>query len=130
MDIIEKTKELSELITEDERCKRLQLAKAACDADMELKKHIGLFNIKKISLSNAYRNDIQEDEKIKALESEARDLYGKIMQNGHMKEYNAAKKEVDELLSHINSIIQVAISGETGETSCGGDCSGCEGCHS
>lgn len=130
MDVIEKAKELSMAIMQDERCIRLQNAKAANEADMELQKLIGEFNLKKIMLSAEYKKNPPDDAKLKAFEEELKDIYGKVMQNPHMAEFNAAKKQMDEMLGHINSIIQVAISGEVEQDGgCTGNCTGCAGCH-
>lgn len=130
MDVIEKAKELSMAISQDERCVRLQVAKAANEADLSLQKQIGEFNLKKIMLSAEYKKTPPNDAKVKAFEEELRDIYANIMQNEHMAEFNAAKKDMDEMLTHINGIIQVAISGEVdNDSSCQGNCEGCSGCH-
>lgn len=54
MEVIEKARELGLAIMEDERCKRLQTAKAANDSDMELQKIIGEFNLKRLQLDNEF----------------------------------------------------------------------------
>ncbi len=128
MDVIEKAKELSMAVMQDERCRRFQLAKAERDADFELQKLIGQFNLNKIKLNAEYKKTPLEPEKLKGMEQELRDVYGVIMQNEHMKVFNNAKKEMDELLSHINGIIQLAVSGEVDDSSCAGDCASCGGC--
>jgi cell fate (sporulation/competence/biofilm development) regulator YlbF (YheA/YmcA/DUF963 family) len=130
MDVIEKAKELSMAITQDERCIRMQVAKAANEADMPLQKFIGEFNLKKIMLNAEYKKTPPDDAKLKSLEEELRDIYAKIMENEHMAEFNAAKKGMDEMLGHINGIIQLAISGEVDSADgCSGSCESCSGCH-
>lgn len=135
MDVIEKAKELSMAISQNARCVRLQVAKAANEADMELQKQIGEFNLKKIMLSAEYKKTPPNDAKVKAFEEELRNIYAGIMENAHMAEFNAAKKDMDEMLTHINGIIQVAISGEVDSGTCAdnggcqGSCEGCSGCH-
>jgi cell fate (sporulation/competence/biofilm development) regulator YlbF (YheA/YmcA/DUF963 family) len=128
MDVIEKAKELSMAIMQDERCVRMQVAKAANEADLELQKRIGAFNLKKMMLSGEYKKTPLDDEKLKKLEEELRDIYAQIMENEHMAEFNTAKKDMDEMLGHINGIIQLAISGEIDDGGCQGDCAGCSGC--
>jgi cell fate (sporulation/competence/biofilm development) regulator YlbF (YheA/YmcA/DUF963 family) len=130
MDVIEKAKELGVAITQDPRCVRLQVAKAANEADMELQKMIGEFNLKKIMLNAEYKKTPPDDARLKAFEEELRGIYGRILENDRMAEFNAAKKGMDEMLSHINGIIQVAISGEIDTPAgCSGSCEGCAGCH-
>ena len=71
----------------------------------------------------------ENNEKIKMFEQEIKTLYQQVMENTSMATYNEAKAEVDEIAHHINSIIQVSISGEAPEEGCSGGCSSCAGCH-
>jgi len=129
MDLIEKAKELGDALMNDEKVKRLQIAMAENDNDFELQKHIGEFNLKRIALNEEAEKNDKNNEKIKILEQELKAIYQLVMENKSMAEYNKAKTEVDEILSHINSIIQVSISGEAPEEGCSGGCESCAGCH-
>lgn len=130
MDIIEKARELGQALMEDERCKRLQAAKAANDSDANLQELIGEFNLKKLQMNNEFNKnpEQQSKEKLSALEQELKDVYNKIMATPSMVEFTAAKKDMDELIGHINSIIQMSVSGEV-DGSCSGNCASCGGCH-
>jgi cell fate (sporulation/competence/biofilm development) regulator YlbF (YheA/YmcA/DUF963 family) len=129
MDVIEKAKELGETLMNDEKVKRLQIVMVENDNDFELQKLIGEFNLKRISLNEETKKDDKNIEKIKVLEQEIKTLYQQVMENKSMAEYNKAKAEVDDIVSHINSIIQVSITGEAPDESCSGGCDGCGGCH-
>lgn len=133
MGVIEKARELGQEIMEDARCKRLQAAKAANDADAALQEMIGAFNLKKLQMNNEFNKPEQEQskERMTQCEGELKELYAKVMENESMVEFAAAKKDMDELVGHINDIIQMSISGEVDSDggSCGGDCTGCHGCH-
>ena len=68
------------------------------------------------------------------LNDEIRGLYGEIMSQPAMLAYNTTKNELDRLLNFIQQIVVYSANGEDPftiqeETSCGGDCSGCSGCH-
>ena len=128
MDVIEKAKQLGEAIMQDDRCKRLQLARAANDADPALQKMIGEFNLRKMRLSNELHRE-NGGEKAKEYEESLKEIYAQIMQTPQMQEFEAAKKDMDELISHINSIIQVSVTGEAESSGCAGNCEGCRGCH-
>lgn len=52
MDIIEKARELGRLIQEEDSYKKLQDAQKNADADMELQRLIGQFNLKRMSINN------------------------------------------------------------------------------
>lgn len=129
MEVLEIAKQLGEAIKNDERCRRVQIAKALNDTDVKLQGMIGEFNLKKIAMNAEFNKEEPNKDKLKELENEMKDLYQKIMENKHMAEYNTAKKELDELISHINSIIQMSVEGEISEGGCSGNCSGCQGCH-
>ena len=130
MNVIEKARELANALTEDERCKRMQVAKAANDEDKELQALIGEFNLLRIKMNAELRKNPPDKEKCKKYEQDIKELYPKIMGNKNMAEYKEAKKAVDELIGHINSIIQMSVNGEIdGETGCSGQCDSCAGCH-
>lgn len=130
MEVIEAARQLGEALMQDERAKRLQLAKAANDADTVLQGMIGEFNLKKLNYQNLLQQENVDREKVSKVEGELKELYTKIMENDTMKAFENAKKEMDELIGHINSIIQVSVSGEvSAEGGCSGQCSGCAGCH-
>lgn len=129
MDVIEKAKELGEALMNDEKVKRLQIAMAENDNDFELQKLIGEFNLKRIALNEELGKSDKSDDKTKMLEKELKTLYQQVMENTSMAAYNEAKAEVDKIAHHINSIIQVSISGEAPDEGCSGGCSSCAGCH-
>jgi cell fate (sporulation/competence/biofilm development) regulator YlbF (YheA/YmcA/DUF963 family) len=131
MEVIEKARELGDAIMEDARCKRLQAAKTANDTDSELQELIGEFNLKKLQLNNEFNKDPEQQskDKLTQIENELKDVYGKVMSNKSMAEYTEAKNDMDELVGHINSIIQMSISGEVNEGGCTGSCASCGGCH-
>jgi cell fate (sporulation/competence/biofilm development) regulator YlbF (YheA/YmcA/DUF963 family) len=132
MGVIEKARELGQEIMEDARCIRLQTAKAANDADTVLQEMIGEFNLKKLQLNNEFNKPQEEQskERMAQTEKDLKEVYGRIMQNKAMAEFTEAKKDMDELVGHINAIIQMSISGEVEESGgCAGDCGGCSGCH-
>ena len=129
MDVIEKARDLAQSIREDARCRRLQVARASNDADPALQRMIGEFNLQKLRLRREYQKQPNDAERIHALEGKIRDIYAQIMQTPGMREYAAAKAEMDELNAQINAIIQLAVTGEmAGGTGCSGNCAGCPGC--
>ena len=128
MDVIEKAKELAQAIAQDERCRRLQVARAANDADTALQELIGRFNLQKMQLGTEYKKEPPDRDRIKEMEQAMRSLYGEIMKTPAMTEYSAAKDAMDELVAQINAIIQLSVSGEVDTDGCSGDCGGCAGC--
>lgn len=133
---IELARELGKSIQNDERYLRFDKAKVQNDLDEELQSAIGEFNLKRINLNSEMNKDTKDSAKISALNKEVGEIYQSIMNNESMKEYSAAKEEMDELMRQINTILTVSVSGEDPENvdlsaggGCSGNCGGCSGCN-
>ncbi len=134
MDVITMARELGAALQKSDEYTAYVLAKSAADGDAELQRMIGDFNLKKLSLSAEIQKEEKDGEKISALNDEIRGLYEEIMSQPAMLAYNTTKNELDRLLNFIQQIVVYSANGEDPftiqeETSCGGDCSGCSGCH-
>ena len=134
MDVIAMARELGAALQQSDEYTAYNVAKSAADGDEVLQGMIGEFNLKKLSLSTEVQKEEKDQEKLAALNEEVRSLYGRIMAHPTMAAYNTTKEELDRLLNFIQQIIVYSANGEDPatieeETSCGGDCSGCSGCH-
>jgi len=134
MDIIAMARELGAAIQKSDEYTAFNVAKNAADNDPELQQMIGEFNLKKLSLSAEVQKEEKDQAKLSALNEEVRALYARIMAYPPMAAYNTTKEELDRVLNFIQQIIVYSANGEDPatiqeETSCGGDCSGCSGCH-
>lgn len=138
MTVIELTRELGKALQSDEKYIAYNVAKERNDNDTELQNLIGEFNIVRMKYGQQMqKNDDEQDKELMAeLDNEMRGIYGQIMDNENMKAFNDAKDAMDKLLNSINFIITMAANGEDPmtcpeeqPTSCGGNCSGCAGCH-
>ncbi len=103
------------------------------EADEELVQKVNSFNAARAELTSMMSDKEPDREKIAELNSSVRNLYTEIMENKGMVSYNEAKEELDVLLTHIQAVINAAVSGEDPATaeppeSCGGSCSSCSGC--
>lgn len=134
MDIIEMARQLGAAIQQSDEYTAYNVAKNAADNDQLLQQMIGEFNLKKLSLSAEVQKEDKDQLKLAALNEEVRAIYGRIMSHPTMAAYNTTKEELDRVLNFIQQIIVYSANGEDPaaiqeETSCGGDCSGCSGCH-
>ena len=131
MDIIEKARELGRLIQEEDSYKKLQDAQKNADADMELQRLIGEFNLKRMSINNEASKKERDQEKLSKLNTEA---YSQIMSNENMIAYNDAKAAFDVVANRVLAIVQQSAEGADPETadysqsSCSGSCATCGGC--
>ncbi|MCL2487391.1 MAG: YlbF family regulator [Oscillospiraceae bacterium] len=134
--ILEMAKDIAAEIQADDRFFRAQLASAAADEDEELQGIIGEFNLKRLAVGTEAQKPEEERDagKLQRLDAELRGMYEGIMSNPRMIAYNAAKSELDGLINGINRILMMAVQGidpdeMDADASCGGNCSGCSGCH-
>ena len=132
MDIIEKARELGRLIQEEESYKKLQDAQKNADADMELQRLIGEFNLKRMSINNEASKKERDQEKLSRLNTEMREAYSQIMSNENMIAYNDAKAAFDVVANRVLAIVQQSAEGaetaDYSQSSCSGSCATCGGC--
>ena len=135
MDIIAAARALGAAIQADERYKKVLEQRRINDADKELQELIGEFNMARMSVDNELgKEEGRDEEKIKEFNSTLRRLYGKIMCNDNVIEYNKAKEEFDAVMQRANAIIELCTEGEDPATcepatGCTGSCATCGGCH-
>ena len=132
--VIEMTRELGKLIQQDARYKAYVAAREKNDNDPELQKMIGEFNDLRVELAGEMAKDDKDAEKLTQLDDDIKNLYGSIMGSELMMEFEAAKAEMDSMLSQINTVITQCANGEDPETcpvttGCTGSCDSCAGCH-
>ena len=124
MDVIAMARELGAALQQCDEYTAYNVAKSAADGDEVLQGMIGEFNLKKLALSAEVQKEDKDQEKLAALNEEVRTMAA----------YNTTKSELDRLLNFLQQILVYSANGEDPatieeETSCGGDCSGCSGCH-
>ena len=134
MSVIESVRELGKAIQKDERFIRYAKAKLQSDSDNELQAAIGEFNITRMELEREASNGEENNVRTKELNEKLREIYGKVMSNPVMVEFNTAKVELDQMMGEVNVIISKVLDGEDPETcttdsGCTGSCSSCGGCH-
>ena len=131
--ILEMTRELAYELQNDSRYIRTRLAQSAAADDIGLQNLIGEFNLKRVALSNEMARENKDNDKLKALDTELRELYARMMGNENMSAYQQAKSELDKLVKSMVTILTVSAQGEdpdsVEESGCGGSCEGCAGCH-
>lgn len=134
--MIELAKSLGKELQQDERYLAFRKASEENDADDPLQNLIGQFNLKRLDIGNEQDKPEPDSERINALNAEMKKIYSEIMSNQHMRDYQAARGEFEQLLDSINRIIAMSAAGQNpddydpmAEHSCTGNCSSCGGCH-
>ena len=135
MTCIEMFKKAAVAMQTDERYIELDAARRANEADEELQNLIGDFNLARMDLNNELSMDERNDERISELNEKINQTYTKVMNHPGMKRYNEAKAAAEQLVNHIDAIINTAMNGgdpmtvQEPSASCTGSCSTCGGCH-
>ena len=101
---------------------------------MALQKAIGDFNLLRMNINAEMSKSDKDAEKLKAMDTELREMYQSIMENENMARYNEAKQEIDRIVSDVNTILMMSVNGEDPEkidlAACTGNCATCGGsCH-
>ncbi len=126
-EIIEKAKELGVLLKDSEIVKEYIAAKTAYEQDRQIQELMGQFNLHKMSMSMLAKQEHPDEERIADHEKQLEEVYNKIMETELMADFQQKSQRVDAIISNINSIINLYISGNpTGV--CTGSCSTCGGC--
>lgn len=135
MDVIDKARELGALIQRDARYAAYVKAKEESDGDSGLQMMIREFNLKRLQLNGEMTKPDKDSEKLNGFDADIKKLYAEIMDNPNMKAFNAAKDEMDDMLSQINAIITFSANGEDPSScpscqagGCAGSCASCGGC--
>ncbi len=130
-EVIRLTRELGKAIQKNEKYLNYVEARKANDADEELAGLISKINLIQASYQQeASREDASED-KMKAYDEEFRQVYAQIMMNKTMQNFEASRKEVDDMMNYLTGILALCVNGEDPETCepapacCSGACDSC-----
>ena len=124
-EIIEKTRELGEMIQASEEMKNVKNMEILQDNDDKAQELLKEFNMQRMNLARDMQsNKISREEAIKKNNEAFDDMLSK---SETIKKYIEAKKEFDALVNQVNQILNFYITGQ--DPNCTHDCSTCGGCH-
>lgn len=137
MDIVKMTRELGAAIQQDERYLSFQKAVAANEADKGLNDIMAKIQLIHSSYQQEAASEQPNEQKLKAYDEEFTNYYSQAMANENMQNYEAARKEIDDMMQYITGILALCIRGEDPQTcepeqhehDCGGECGECSGCN-
>lgn len=136
MDVITAVRALGAAIQEDERYLAFMKAKEANESDIELNGLIGKLNLIQLSYQNESRKEEPDQSKLEGMDAEFREIYGQVMLNENMRNYEEAKNTVDSMMNYLIQILTLCVNGDdpmtcepqAQEEGCGGNCASCGGC--
>ena len=104
-EIIEKTKELGQLLKDSDQVIALSKAKADYDQNAEIQELMAQFNMHKMSIAALSKQENPDEERIADHEDKLRQVYDKIMESDVMSEYQLKSQAVEALVVQVNNII-------------------------
>ena len=125
MNILDKTRELGELIQECDEMKAFKAAELAQAQDDTAQVLMQEYNVKRMNLARDMQSGkITREEAI----SQNTKAFDEVLEKSEtIRNYIETKKAFDDLVGQINRIINYYITGQ--DPDCTHDCSTCGGCH-
>ncbi len=128
MTVFEMARELGNMLKETEEYKRLSGARYIFDGDYESKKsmsdYVNLRDSIKIRMESGNFSKEDFEEESRKLNKMAEELKSQPV----IGELINAENKFNNLANQVMDILRQTITGDD-ESSCGGNCSGCSGCH-
>ena len=115
-DLMEMAKQLGKELQKDERYIAFRKAEEENDKDEALQNLIGEFNLKRLDLGNEEDKAEHDEERVKKLGEEVRELYSQIMANPNMAAYQGARAQFEQMLDSINRVIAISAAGQDPDT--------------
>ena len=135
MDLIKMARELGAAIQQDERYIKFMTAHDENERDNELNELIGKIQLIHMSYQHEAAKEDADEQKLKDYDTQFNTLYNEVMCNPHMRVYEKARQEIDDLMKEITGILTLCVRGEdpmtcdpNAEASCTGNCGSCGGC--
>ncbi len=128
-EIIEKARELGQMLSECDEYKALKGAEDLQLADPEAQKLMMEYATTRENLGKRAAAENVTKEDFENIQKEAQEAFEKLMTNENIKRYVDASQNFKTLVDQVNAIIAYFVKGEEQAGSCSGNCSSCGGCH-
>jgi len=130
MDILEKAKELGQMLAASVENKRVIHAEIAQANDKEAQKLLKRYNDKRREIDQKMRAEQPSQEMLEEYRDELQKEFNLLLENKNIKEYIEAKKEFDKLVRSVNDVLNFYITGKEQSGCSPGACGSCSGCRS
>lgn len=126
--IIELAHMLGLEIAKSSEMKKLEEAKDAFEANLDLQNKMSEYETDRILLAQEYSKEEADEKLIADLHARIEELATEITTNSLYVAFTQAQAEVNSLMNEVNEEIKYCITGER-PSECTHDCSTCKGCH-
>lgn len=128
-DIIEKARELGQMLSECDEFKALKGAEEMQLADPEAQELMMEYANTREALAKKAADENISKEEFENIQTQAQEAFNKLCTNKNITRYLEANKAFSALIGQVNSIIAYYVKGEEQSGGCSGNCSSCGGCH-
>ena len=128
-EIIEKARELGQMLSECDEFKALKGAEEMQLADTDAQALMMEYANTRDALSKRAAAENVTKEDFESIQKEAEEAFNKLLTNANIKRYIDASSAFKTLVDQVNAIIAYYVKGEEQGGSCSGNCSSCGGCH-
>lgn len=128
-EIIEKARELGQMLSESDEFKALKGAEEMQLADKDAQELMMEYANKREELSKRAMAENVSKEDFESIQKEAEEAFNKLLTNANIKRYIEANGAFKTLVDQVNAIIAYYVKGEEQSGSCSGNCSSCGGCN-
>ncbi len=130
--IIEKARELGIALSESEEFTAMNDAQRAMEQDETLMERLNAFNAKQSRIMELMSGEENAQDEIGALSTQMEAIRTALLESETFVRMLETQSAFQELMKRVNRAIGVCIGADiesTEESGCGGNCSGCRGCH-
>ncbi len=127
-EILKKAHELGELLAASEELARYQEMEMAFQSDESAQAAVAEYEKSSAALSEEMRASAMTPEKLEGFRQKMNENMAALTKNATAKEYLEAKSAFNKVIVQVNEILGYHLRGEE-SSGCGGNCSGCSGCH-
>lgn len=129
MDVLEKARELGEMLADSAEYKRMKDAEKAKNADEKAVSLLSEYNRKANEFAAKIKTAQPTPEELEQYRESLGSAFAELDANPVVHEFLEASKAFDDMMKNINSIIAFYVVPEKQGGSCGGNCSSCGGCN-
>ena len=127
--VFAKTRELGEALLESDAYLKMKAAEDKAMANREASTTMAEFLEKRTELQAMMQSENPDPGAMKRLSEEMDAIQERLQMIDDIVALTEARNEFNSLIAQINQVLQFIVTGRMEESSCGGDCGSCGGCH-
>lgn len=128
MTVYELARELGNKMLESDEGRRMADARYVFDGNKEAQSQLFNYSNFKAALQEKYNNGTINDEELANESVKLGEMMEEVKKNPIIMDMLDAETEFSVMVNQVMSILNATITGQS-EEGCGGNCSGCSGCH-